>query len=102
MSVENWWEENYSTEDTKTSLQDSKKSDESVPVEDSVDSITFKHNNIEYPIPKKWFKKWFKVGGISFLALSMFINLIFEYNDEFLGFQMVSLFFVVVLLDSTV
>ena len=96
MDVENWWEENYSTEDTKTSLQDSKKSDESVPVEDSVDSITFKHNNIEYPIPKKWFK----VGVISFLALSMFINLIFEYNDEFLGFQMVSLFFVVILLKS--
>ena len=77
MDVENWWEENYSTEDTKTSLQDSKKSDESVPVEDSVDSITFKHNNIEYPIPKKWFK----VGGISFLALWIFISAIFEYNN---------------------
>ena len=96
MDVENWWEENYSTEDTETSLQDSKKTDESVPVEDSVDSITFKHNNIEYLIPKKWFE----VGVISFLALSMFINLIFEYNDEFLGFQMVSLFFVVILLKS--
>ena len=64
MDVENWWEENYSTEDTKTSLQDSKKSDESVPVEDSVDSIPLDFFGTEYQIPKKWFN----VGIISFIV----------------------------------
>ena len=67
MDVENWWEENYSTEDTKTSLQDSKKSDESVPVEDSVDSIPFYVNGTEYQIPKKW-GRFFNVGIILFIV----------------------------------
>ncbi|MCP2507850.1 MAG: hypothetical protein NLN64_06125 [Candidatus Thalassarchaeaceae archaeon] len=57
MNEENWWEENESTEDTNTSLQDSKTTDESAPVENSVDSIPLDFFGTEYQIPRKWFRR---------------------------------------------